>query len=149
MNTTPVSPKAFNLTPLKAFTGVFLAVFLCVFGGSALITFLLPETFVSVARVRIAAAEQAGNFQSPATLGAVAEQLDLNRALGQQYGERKPLPTERTVDLLRRSLLVAPVRGTNLVEIRVYNHSPTEAARLANAIAQTGIAGITTSTTNS
>lgn len=140
MNTTaPVQSSSGALSPKKAFAAVFMGVFLIVFISAALITFLMPESFMSVARVRTLTPEQAEIFQSAATLEAVAKALDLNGRFAQRYGESEPLTAEITTDMLRRTMRVSRISKTDLVEIRVYSSSPVEAAELANAIARTGI----------
>lgn len=126
-------------SPARAFATVFFAVFILVFATGALITFFLPETFLSTARVRAATPAQVEAFKSPATLAALAEQLDLNRTLGQRYGDSQPLTTERTVNILSRMLRVRPIPKSDLAEIRVYSLDSAEAAYLANAIAKAGL----------
>jgi len=127
-----------NITPVKAFASVFSAVFLLIFLSAALITFILPESYTSVARVRAATAGQVEIFQSDAVLQAVVDRLDLKQSFGRRYGESGALTTERTMELLRRMVLVRQVRGTELAEIRVNSLDRDEAAHLANTIARTG-----------
>ncbi len=134
----PPTPRR-NLSPGRAFTSVFVTVFLLIFLSSGLITFILPESYTSVARVRASTPEQAGSFESTAVLTTVIERLDLNKKYAQRYGETDPLATERTLQLLRRMVQVRPVRGTGAAEIRVQDLDRNEAAHLANAIARTGV----------
>lgn len=132
-------PMPRSPTPARAFFTVFLGVFLVVFVSSGLITFVLPERFVAAARVRLPAGEELEVFRSGATLARVADQLDLGRELARRYGEREPFGLQRTSDMLRRGLEVRRVGDSSLAEVRVYSYSPDEAARLANAIARTGV----------
>jgi uncharacterized protein involved in exopolysaccharide biosynthesis len=138
MDSTPAPPPVRNITPGKAFASVFLAVFLLIFVSSALITFILPESYTSVARVRAATVEQLEIFQSSAVLTAVVDRLELNQSFGRRYGESGPLAADRTMELFRRMVVVRRIRGTDLAEIRVNDLDRDEAAHLANAIARTG-----------
>jgi uncharacterized protein involved in exopolysaccharide biosynthesis len=139
-NATPDPATARRFSPLGGFVRVFMVVFMIVFGGSALITFLLPVSYMSSARARAASPGQIAVFQSEPVLGAVADELDLRSEFARRYGETEPLDQEKTIQILRRSLRVRPVRGADLVEIRVFSHDPDEAARLANAVARKGAA---------
>jgi len=139
MNKSSDQLVARNITPWKAFVSVFLAVLFLMLLGTALITFILPESFVGVARVRTATPDQGEIFQSRAVLEKVVEHLDLSRRFAQRYGESEPLSLDRTLDLLRRELQVRRIRNAEITEIRAYSHIPAEAAEFANAIAQTGI----------
>ena len=136
--TSPPGPGR-NITPGKAFASVFGAVFLLIFLTSAIITFTLPESYTSVARVRAATDEQAENFQSTAVLSAVVDRLDLKKEFARRYGESEALSAERTMGLLRRMVEVRRVRGADLAEIRVNALDRDEAAHLANTIARIGV----------
>jgi len=136
-SSTPTPPR--NLTPGKAFASVFTAIFLLIFLSSAAITFTLPESYTSVARVRASTDERVENFQSTEVLMAVIDRLDLRKEYAKRYGESEPLSAERTMELLRRVLQVRRIRGTELAEIRVEDHDRDEAAHLANSIARIGV----------
>lgn len=131
-------PRLPHMSPLRAFLTVCMGVFLFIFLASALVTFMLPETYSATARVHAPQAAEVRMLQSPELLRQVAHQLDLPRTLAVRYGETKPLDEPRVEDLLRRSLAVRRVPGTDLVEIRAYSQSPSEAAEWANAIAEAG-----------
>jgi uncharacterized protein involved in exopolysaccharide biosynthesis len=124
--------------PARAFATVFLAVFLFIFLGSALVTFILPETYT--AKALVAAPDQAHLrlFQSTELLKDVSQQLNLPETFATRYGENNPLEDKRVEDLLRRSVQVRRLPKTDLIEIRVYSRSPAEGAQLANEIAETG-----------
>ena len=139
MNKPSDGPAVRNITPWKAFASVFLAILLVMLLATALITFIMPESFVGVARVHTTTPEQIEIFQSRSVLVAVAEQLSLPRRFAQRYGESAPLSLDRTFDLLRREVQVRRVRNADITEIRAYSLIPAEAAEFANAIAQTGI----------
>jgi capsular polysaccharide biosynthesis protein len=145
-------------TPRFIFIAVFVPVFLVEVATCTLITFLLPESYASTARVR---AEQAASevtrmpgmptpvgaydpyflktqfevIQSEAVLGKVITSLDLNQAWGKKYTGGSPLKTPETLALLQARMDLRPVRGTSLIEIRVFSDQPAEAAQLANTIA--------------
>ncbi len=125
-------------SPARAFARVFTAVFLFIFLSSALVTFMLPETYRANARVKAQGAAALERFQSAELLKEVSQQLNLAQAFAARYGEKRPLTEKQTEDLLRRSVQVQRLADTGLVEIRVYSASPGECALLANAIAETG-----------
>lgn len=139
---------------------VFLAVFLLVVITTTLVTFILPETFASAARIRIDqpmpgppgetnAALLAVNsydplliqtevevFQSELVLRPVIVDLDLSVVWGIRFAGGEKLKTTECLELLKQRLDVRPVRGTSLLEVRVYSDAPDETAQLANAIVE-------------
>jgi capsular polysaccharide biosynthesis protein len=149
--------------PLFVFLLVFVAVFFCVVITSTVITFLLPESYASTTRVVLrqepsegeaarkpeAPASVLGSYdpyfiqtqfevlQSQAILGKVIEDLDLNRVWGKKYAGGASLKTSETLGLLKTRLELRPVRNTSLIEIRAFSDEPAEAAKLANAVAET------------
>jgi uncharacterized protein involved in exopolysaccharide biosynthesis len=141
MSAPSTQPTARKLTPWRGFAAVFALVFLMVFGGGALITWLLPESYLGVARVS-SATGQSEMFQNDKALHTVVLELNLERRFAARYHQQEPLSRERALDILRRSLEVRAIRGTPRVEIRAYSHSPEEAALLANGVARAGISNI-------
>lgn len=148
-----------NTAPLRTFLTVFLIVFLLVFGASAIITFLLPEAFQSTVRVKVernssASANQNDSratysgydpyflqtefeiIQSEVVLRKVVEQLDLNTAWGKKYAGGEKLKTPEAIMLLKGRMDLRPVRNTSLIAISVFSEDPREAAKIANAIAE-------------
>ena len=144
--------------PLFVFVAVFVVVFLLVVITSTLITFILPESYSSTARIKLnqdltEVAGKAGPsvpspvydpyfiqtefevIQSEVILGKVIESLDLNTAWGKKYADGSRLKTSETLALLKSRLDLRPVRNTSLIEIRVFSDQPAEAAKLANAVA--------------
>jgi len=137
---------------------VILAVFLLVVITATLVTFILPESFSSTARIKIErdSSDIEGltkpNFvgmydpyfiqtefeviQSEMILRQVVESLDLNTVWGKKYAGGEKLKTSETIMLLKGRMDLRPVRNTSLIAISVYSEDPNEAARLANAIAQ-------------
>lgn len=136
---------------------VILAVFLLVVITATLVTFILPESYSSVARIKIERdapdiegfAGRAGMggydpyfiqtefevIQSESVLGEVIKNLGLNEEWGKKYGAGGALKTSDTIGLLKQRMDLRPVRNTSFIEIRVFSEKPDEAAKLANAIA--------------
>ncbi len=137
----------------------FLSVHLLIFGVSALVTAIMPESFVSTARVEIQRREAQPAFpgapfltsgsydpyfiqtefeviQSETVLGHVIEELQLQNKWGQRYGHGQPLTLHEARTLLLRCLDTRPVRNANLIEIRVFSDRPDEAATIANQVAE-------------
>jgi len=136
---------------LILFTGVFLAVFLLVVITTTLVTFILPESFASTARVHLRAVSPGGGvtsvtptqlatqlelLQSQVVLNKVIETLDLNEVWAKKFGVEVKLRTDETTELLKRQITVRPVRNTTLIEICAFSEKPDEAAKLANTVAE-------------
>jgi polysaccharide biosynthesis transport protein len=137
---------------------IILAVFLLVVITATLVTFILPESFSSTARIKIerdqadiAPMGERGSMpgydpyfiqtefeliQSEVILGKVIEDLDLNKEWGKKYGNGQPLRTSETIAMLKGRIDLRPVRNTSLIEIRVYSEKADEAAKIANALAE-------------
>jgi capsular polysaccharide biosynthesis protein len=144
-------------TPKKAFVAAFGGIFVVVLAASVLITFLLPESYGSVARIRIEPVKgrpgiepekgkpadpyhvmsQIELLQSDVILGKVVEELNLKEEWGLKYSAGVPLKASEAVVMLRSRVGFYPIRNTQLVEIRSFSDNPREAARVANAIAET------------
>lgn len=139
-NQVPWKPRLPSMSPVRAFATIFMAVFLFIFLGSALVTYILPETFVAVTRVRVDSPETARQFQASALLVAAGKQLDLPATYAARYGQADPLTDEDLLNRLRRSVQISVLRPPGLLEVRAYGPAPNECARLANAIAETGTA---------
>ena len=137
---------------------IILAVFLLVVITATLVTFILPESFSSTARIKIerdqtditGMADRGGAvgydpyfiqtefelIQSEVILGKVIEDLDLNKEWGKKYANGDRLKTPETITLLKGRIDLRPVRNTSLIEIRVYSEKADEAAKIANAVAE-------------
>jgi capsular exopolysaccharide synthesis family protein len=137
---------------------VILAVFLLVVITATLVTFILPESFSSTARIKIehdqsdvsGMAERGGLatydpyfiqtefelIQSEAILGKVVDDLDLNKEWGKKYANGERLKTSETIALLKSRIDLRPVRNTSLIEIRVFSEKADEAAKIANVVAE-------------
>lgn len=116
----------------RSFVPVGMAVFLLVFITATLITFILPESFLAIARVRMPPG--ASSTLSSNQFAAVVEASSLNDTWGRRYADG-PLRTEESVPLLQRRTIVAKLRNAELVEVKVFSEQPGEAANLANALA--------------
>src|SRR5436309_10730659 len=138
---------------------VILAVFLLVVITATLVTFILPESFSSTARIKIERDQSditgmmgdrswAGSYdpyfiqtefeviQSEVILGQVITDLDLNKEWGKKFANGETLKTTETMALLKGRMDLRPVRNTSLIEIRVFSDRPDEAAKVANAVAK-------------
>src|SRR6266571_2769462 len=137
---------------------VILAVFALVVVTATLVTYILPESYSSTARIKI---ERDQSDISPITdrpvlggydpfflltefevikseivLGKVIQDLDLNREWGKKYAGNEPLKTSETMALLKSKMDLRQVRNTSLIDVQVFSEKPEEAARIANALAE-------------
>jgi capsular polysaccharide biosynthesis protein len=167
MNTTPAMPPAlppYNPSgaaradqprfPVLLLFIVWLAIVLV----TTLVTFILPEYFVSTTRIKIGTDDPdlpAGQtmrtnaidphylptefeiIQSEAVLGRVIDKLNLNEVWGRKFMDGGTLKTSETLALLRGRLDFRPVRNTSLLDIRAFSENPAEARDLANEVALT------------
>lgn len=146
--------------PLRTLLRVAVPVFLLVFGLTVVVTFILPESFASTARIKVDApvsgstgqngspAGYNGQYdpyfiqtefeviQSEVVLGQVIKSLDLNMDWGRKYGGGNKLKTSETLRVLKSRIDLRPVRNTRLIEVHVFSESPAEAAKIANAVAE-------------
>ena len=137
---------------------ILISVWFLVVISTTLVTFILPESYASSARIRIepdksdtsGVTNHGGTslyapyfiptevevIQSEVVLGKVVEELNLRVDWGKKYNEGNgPLKTAECLGLLKARMELRPVRGTSLIEIRVFSDRPEDAAKLANAIA--------------
>ena len=121
--------------PRRVFIAVFAAVFVLVVATSTLITFILPDTYSSTARIMLPqdASEvtrkpgtpvpadgydpyflktQLEAIQSEAVLGKAIGALDLNQAWGKKYAGGSPLKTSETLTLLKGRIDLRPIHVT-------------------------------------
>ena len=137
---------------MAAAVSVFVTVFLITVIIATAITFILPESFASTARVKVDQnLNQSPNattydpyfiqtefeiIQSQIVLEPVIARLNLNVEWGKKYFNGETLKTAQTIEILKSRLSLAPVRGTKLIAITVYSDERNEAARIANAVAE-------------
>jgi capsular polysaccharide biosynthesis protein len=147
----------FRTTPAITFFRVFLVIFLLVFLTSAVITFILPESYASTARIEVEsngpvsdAAPHVGAsaydpyflqttfeiIQSQVVLNQVIDKLNLNTKWGNKYNGGTSLRTENTMRLLKQRVSLTQERNTRLINITVYSEDRNEAAQIANAITE-------------
>ena len=138
---------------------LFISVFLVVVVTTTLVTFILPESFVSKARIvlRPSTSNELGTtapqgvsggfdprfiqtecevIQSEAILGKAIEDLDLNKEWGKRFANGERLKTSETMALLRARIELRSVPSTSVIEISVYGEKADEAAKVANALAE-------------
>jgi succinoglycan biosynthesis transport protein ExoP len=138
---------------------IIITVFLITAIVATAVTFLLPESYASTARIRIepdSIADITGVgshvtyasydpyfiqtefeiIQDRVVLGKVIEALNLNVEWGKKYFGGETLKTPETMEFLKRRMSLMPVRNTKLIGITVYSEDKNDAARLANAIAE-------------
>src|ERR1039457_455705 len=138
---------------------VLISVFLLIAITATVVTFILPESYSSTARIEINSdvldIQGMTGMQSPyapydpylihtefeimqseKVLGGVIGALDLNNKWGNKYNGNVPLKPEDTMQLLKQRMNLSPERNTKLVDITVYSEDKDDAAKLANGIAQ-------------
>lgn len=138
---------------VSAFWGVFVSVFVLVFGLNAAIIFTLPKIYASTARIKVENDSLTGDgrlsastpdsistylqiIQSQSVLSNVVEKLNLNAEWGRKYYDGQVPKAAEIVQLLNRRTKLAPVYNTTLIEITEYSDDRIEAAQIANAIAE-------------
>ena len=143
----------------KAFLacGIGLLVLSAVLLVGGLIQFILPPEFESTARLslppttnevqNVALAVEVERLQSKSILYPVITNLDLNSRWGEKFKEGK-LAADLTYKLLRNQLRIKSGRGTSLIEVHVRSDDSTEAAAIANKIAEVYLNQRTTRTVN-
>jgi capsular exopolysaccharide synthesis family protein len=136
---------------------VILAVFLLVVITATLVTFILPESYSSTARIKVerdmtditgvANMPVLQNYdpffvqtefeviQAEVILAQVIRKLDLARLWGEKFAGGGELKPAEALQILRGRIDLRPVRNTSLIDIRVYSEKAEEAAAIANAIA--------------
>lgn len=137
---------------------VILAVFLLVVITATLVTFILPESFSSTARIQVerdrsditemqgGGAPMAGYdpffiqtqfeiIQSETILDPVITRLSLATKWAKTFGG-VTLKTVEARRILRGKIRLEAVRNTSLIDIHVYDPNPEEARDIANAMAE-------------
>jgi len=137
---------------------VILAVFLLVVITATLVTFILPESYSSTARIKIdkdqsditaMMTERGGGGYDPyfvqtefelitseVILGKVIEDLDLNKEWGKKYAGGDRLKNSEVITLLKGRIDLRPIRNTSIIAITVYSDKADEASKIANAVAE-------------
>lgn len=161
---TPSTPQASPGQPSAApasrpafpFVIVFV-VWLLVVISATLVTFILPEWYVSTARIQVQRDQsdipgmQEPSFaptydpyfiqtefeviRSQQILGKAIDDLGLRQAWGKQYGIGD-LKMDEAISILKGVLSLQPERNTSIIDIGVFSQDKNEAARIANKIAE-------------
>jgi uncharacterized protein involved in exopolysaccharide biosynthesis len=141
------------------FFRAFAVMFILVFTMSAAVTWLLPEKYAGTCRMKGVLCEpdipppylKPGDIgaydlflrgrlieilQSPAVLTNVIEKLDLNNRWGQRYDGGRVWTTRKSLALIGHDLDLGSVPNKNIITITFYSQDKSEAAEIANAIAQ-------------
>ncbi len=125
---------------------------------ATIVTFLLPESFFSAARIKVERdksdiEDRSGKsgfnpydpyfiqtefevIQSQLVLEPVIQHLNLEMRWGQRYAAGNKATTLETLQHLKSRIELRPVRGTALIDIGVFSEVREETAELANAIAE-------------
>ena len=137
---------------------VIFAVFLLVAATTTLVTFMLPETFSSMVRIRVEkdsldvqglsennrgamgfdpfwVQDQFETIQSKVILYNVISNLSLTKKWAPKFKETE-LPLDLTFQLLQSQIDVRQSRNTSLIEIHAFSEDKREARDLANEIAK-------------
>ena len=128
---------------------VFVTVFLITVIIATAITFILPESYASTARVKVDNPISTTNkydpyfiqtefeiIQSQVVLEPAIAKLNLTVEWGKKYYNGERLKTTEVLKILKGRLNLNTVRGTKLVAITVYSDDRREAAGVANAVAE-------------
>jgi capsular exopolysaccharide synthesis family protein len=137
---------------------IIITVFLITAIIATAVTFILPESYSSTARIKvendvmdigsITGMPQNNSYdpyfiqttfeimQSQIVLSNVIAGMNLNVEWGKKYFNGETLKTSETMEILKQRMLLAPVKNTKLISITVYSDDKNEAAQLANAIAE-------------
>ena len=137
---------------------IIITVFLITAIIATAVTFILPESYASTARIIVEpdvsdismgedrSVSQAAYdpfflqttyelIQSQAVLSNVVNALNLNVEWGKKYFNGETLKTTEAIEFLKRRMHLDTVRNTKYITITVYSEDKNDAARLANAVA--------------
>lgn len=131
---------------------IFITVFLIVIITSTAITYILPESYASTARIKVEQNFNSGTngtaydpyfiqtefevIQSQLVLDPVITRLNLNVQWGKKYFNGETLKSTEAREILKGRMSLAPVRNTKLIAITIFSDDRNEAAQIANAIAE-------------
>jgi capsular exopolysaccharide synthesis family protein len=136
---------------------IIITVFLITAIIATVVTFILPESYASTARIKVEPdVNDIGSgiaptisgydpyfiqttfeiMQSQIVLSNVIARLNLNAEWGRKYFNGAPLKTSETMEILKQRMNLSPVRNTKLIAITVYGPNSSEAASIANGIAE-------------
>jgi len=137
---------------------IIITVFLITAIIATAVTFILPESYASTARIIVEpdvsdismGDERSVSqvtydpyflqttyelIQSQAVLSNVVSKLSLNVEWGKKYYNGETLKTSEAIEFLKRRMHLDTIRNTKYITITVYNENKDDAAKLANAVA--------------
>jgi polysaccharide biosynthesis transport protein len=137
---------------------IIITVFLITAIIATAVTFILPESYASTARIIVEpdvsdismGEERSASqvtydpyflqttyelIQSQAVLSNVVSTLNLNVEWGKKYYNGETLKTSEAIEFLKRRMHLDTIRNTKYITITVYNEDKNDAAKLANAVA--------------
>ena len=126
-------------------TGFF--VFISIVALSVGITLILPKTFIGTTQVRVNEPtspkevfshlhNEVEYIQSPAVLKSVSTSLELAQRWEKKYFAGRTPAADEVFNILKNKLVIQPVPNAGLIEISCYDDSATEAAEIANKVAE-------------
>jgi succinoglycan biosynthesis transport protein ExoP len=137
---------------------VIILVFLLVSATATFVTFLLPKSYSSMARIEVHLpstdmSDLSGGslanmydpyfietefevIQSQMVLDRVIEELDLNKVWTDKYNRATKLKTQETRAMLKGMITLIAERNTSLIDITVYADDPNDAQQIAQKIAE-------------
>ncbi len=107
---------------------------------TTLITFILPETFASSAKILHPAASPTplvtavAMMTTRSNLDLVITDLNLAAEWGRKYKQPGDLSTEKCREILKGTIQVQVPRGSSIVAIKVFSDNKEEAATIANKL---------------
>ena len=143
--------QARSTSATAIFITIFTMVFLLTVILATAVTFILPETYASTCRVKVENDHLGRNdysydpyfiqttfeiINSQLVLSNVIAKLNLNVQWGKKYFNGEVPKTTESMEILRGRLALSPVRNTRLIAITAYSDDRNEAARIANAVAE-------------
>ena len=158
-----VPPTGRVAVPSALFLRVFVTVFLIVTIISAAITFILPESYASTARVKLESHVHDSTeiinvkeefkpydpqiiqaiiavFQSQEVLNPAMEKLNLPAEWGRKYFNGQTPASDKVLEILKARMSFAQIPNSRLIGVTVYGDDPKEAAQIANAVAESYVA---------
>ena len=123
------------------FLRLFIPVCLITTLTATIITFILPESFMSVARVQALSDPAAvlGILRADSTFKTVTERLHLDSAWAARYSGGQELSPGEVIQLLKSRVDILPLSSPSLIEIKAFSEQPQEAADIANALARASL----------
>jgi uncharacterized protein involved in exopolysaccharide biosynthesis len=156
----PIVPSPGRATsPTAQFISVFVTVFLIVTIISVAITFILPESYASTARVKLESHVHDSTevinwkeefkpydpqiiraiiavFQSQEVLNPAIDRLNLQAVWGKKYFNGQTPASDKVLEMLKRRMSIAQIPNSKLIGLTIYSDDPNEAAQIANAVAE-------------